>query len=72
MQQRLGQRIELEGDGAQRLNQTAGLLLGADGRAIDKDERKKVLKADEKGQAEQALEISYGARRRRRRRRRSP
>jgi hypothetical protein len=57
LQQRLGQRIELEGDGAQRLNQTAGLLLGADGRAIDKDERKKVLKADE--EASQALEISY-------------
>lgn len=39
------------------MNQTAGLLLGADGRAIDKDERKKVLKADEAGK--QALEISY-------------
>ena len=44
LQQRLGQRIELEGDGAARLNQTAGQLLGADGRAIDRDERKKVLK----------------------------
>ena len=39
------------------MNKTAGLLLGADGRAIDKDERKKVLKADEVGK--QALEISY-------------
>ena len=57
LQQRLGQRIELEGQGAAQLNQTAGKLLGADGRAIDKDERKKVLKADE--QAGQALEISY-------------
>ena len=57
LQQRLGQRIELEGDGASRLNETAGKLLGADGRAIDRDERKKVLKADEAGQ--QALEISY-------------
>ena len=57
LQQKLGQRIELEGQGAESLNQTAGLLLGADGRAIDKDERKKVLKADEAGQ--QALEISY-------------
>jgi hypothetical protein len=57
LQQRLGQRIELEGQGAAQLNQTAGKLLGADGRAIDKDERKKVLKADE--QANQALEISY-------------
>ena len=57
LQQKLGQRIELEGQGAESLNQTAGLLLGADGRAIDKDERKKVLKADEVGQ--QALEISY-------------
>ena len=57
LQQRLGQRIELEGQGAEQLNQTAGKLLGADGRAIDKDERKKVLKADE--QAGQALEISY-------------
>ena len=57
LQQKLGQRIELEGQGAESLNQTAGKLLGADGRAIDKDERKKVLKADEVGQ--QALEISY-------------
>ena len=57
LQQKLGQRIELEGQGAESLNQTAGLLLGADGRAIDKDERKKVLKADEAGK--QALEISY-------------
>ena len=57
LQQKLGQRIELEGQGAESLNKTAGLLLGADGRAIDKDERKKVLKADEAGQ--QALEISY-------------
>ena len=57
LQQKLGQRIELEGQGAESLNQTAGLLLGADGRAIDKDERKKVLKADEVGQ--QALELSY-------------
>jgi len=57
LQQRLGQRIELEGDGAARLNETAGKLLGADGRAIDRDERKKVLKADEAGQ--EALEISY-------------
>jgi len=57
LQQRLGQRIELEGQGAAQLNPTAGKLLGADGRAIDKDERKKVLKADE--QAGQALEISY-------------
>ena len=55
LQQRLGQRIELEGQGAAQLNQTAGKLLGADGRAIDKDERKKVLKADE--QAGQALEM---------------
>ena len=59
LQQRLGQRIDLEGEGAERLNQTAGLLLDASGRAIDKDERKKVLKADEAGQAQQALEISY-------------
>ena len=57
LQQKLGQRIELEGQVAESLNQTAGLLLGADGRAIDKDERKKVLKADEAGK--QALEISY-------------
>ena len=57
LQQKLGQRIELEGQGAESLNQTAGKLLGADGRAIDEDERKKVLKADEVGQ--QALEISY-------------
>ena len=57
LQQKLGQRIELEGQGAESLNKTAGLLLGADGRAIDKDERKKVLKADEVGQ--QALELSY-------------
>ena len=57
LQQKLGQRIELEGQGAESLNQTAGKLLGADGRAIDKDERKKVLKADEVGQ--QALELSY-------------
>ena len=59
LQQRLGQRIDLEGEGAERLNKTAGLLLDASGRAIDKDERKKVLKADEAGQAQQALEISY-------------
>ena len=57
LQQKLGQRINLEGVGAESLNATAGKLLGADGRAIDKDERKKVLKADEAGQ--QALEISY-------------
>lgn len=57
LQQRLGQRIELEGDGAAQLNATAGKLLGADGRAIDRDERKKVLKADEA--ASEALEISY-------------
>ena len=59
LQQRLGQRIDLEGEGAERLNKTAGLLLDASGRAIDKDERRKVLKADEAGQAQQALEISY-------------
>ena len=46
LQQRLGQRIDLEGEGAERLNKTAGLLLDASGRAIDKDERRKVLKAD--------------------------
>jgi hypothetical protein len=57
LQQKLGQRINVEGVGAESLNSTAGKLLGADGRAIDKDERKKVLKADEAGQT--ALEISY-------------
>ncbi len=59
LQQRLGQRIDLEGEGAERLNKTADLLLDASGRAIDKDERRKVLKADEAGQAQQALEITY-------------
>jgi hypothetical protein len=54
---RLGQRIELEGEGAARLNQTAGQLLGTDGRAIDKAERQKILKADEVDN--QALEINY-------------
>mmetsp|Transcript_27682 Transcript_27682/g.44357 ORF Transcript_27682/g.44357 Transcript_27682/m.44357 type:complete len:329 (+) Transcript_27682:202-1188(+) len=57
LQQRLGQRIQLEGAGAERLNATAGQLLGSDGRAIDKDARKKVLKADE-AQSE-ALEINF-------------
>jgi hypothetical protein len=57
LQQRLGQRIELEGSGAEALNATAGKLLGADGRVIDKEERKKVMKADDVGK--QALEISY-------------
>jgi len=57
LQQRLGQRIELEGQGAEALNNTAAKLLGSDGRAIDRDERKKIMKADEVGK--QALEISY-------------
>lgn len=57
LQQRLGQKIQLEGQGAAELNSTAGKLLGADGRAIDRDERKKIMKADEVGK--QALEISY-------------
>ena len=32
---------DLEGEGAERLNKTAGLLLDASGRAIDKDERRR-------------------------------
>jgi len=57
LQQRLGQRIQLEGDGADRLNAAAGQLLGTDGRVIDKAERKKVLKAEETNA--QVLELAF-------------
>ena len=41
------------------MQKKSNALLGADGRILDREARNKVIKADEKGTEQQALEINY-------------